>query len=79
MFIKKVEVEFMFENVIKASENMQGILFGNKVFLNDSECGPSLYTAVITDNADKVLVNLDVDSVDYLQENPDLLFELLAS
>jgi hypothetical protein len=81
MFIKKVEVSFLFEGVIKPSENMQGILFGSKVLVLPSEKNGSdfgLYN-VITENSDHVIVNLDVDSVDYLQENPDLLLELITA
>jgi hypothetical protein len=79
MNIKKVEVQFLFEGIINPSENMQGVLFGNKVFLNDNECGPGLYNAVITDSSDKVLVNLDVDSTDYMAGNADLLIDLLTA
>jgi hypothetical protein len=79
--MKKVTVEYRFENEIRQSENEKGLLLGSKVlvFPNEKCAEFGLYNAVITDNADKVLVNLDTDPVDYLQENPDLLFELLAS
>lgn len=79
MYIKKVEVEFEFEGVINPTENMQGVLFGNMVFLNDTECGPGLYNAVIKGDTDKVLVNLDADSTDYLEGKTNLLIDFLTA
>ena len=77
--MKKVEVEFRFENVIKPSENMQGVLFSDFVFLNDSECGPGLYAAKPTEDPNKVLVDLDEDSTDYLAGKADLLIDFLTA
>jgi hypothetical protein len=79
MDIRKVEVEFLFEGVINPHENMQGVLFGNMVFLNDDECGPGLYNALISDNYNKVLVDLDADSTDYLAGKAELLIDLLTA
>jgi hypothetical protein len=76
---KKVEVSFLFECVINPSENIQGVLLGDMVLLNDNECGPGLYKAITTDDANKVLVNLDEDSTDYLIGNGKLLIDLLTA
>lgn len=79
MMKKLVTVEFLYQGVINPSENEQGVLFGDKVLVVGSENGAGLYNAVISDSADKVLVNLDVDSVDFLQENPEMLIGLIVS
>lgn len=80
MNIKKVEVKFLFDGLINPNENASGILFGNKVLVlpNDNGADFGLYNAVICEHSLSVLVNLDADSVDYLQEDPDLLLNLLA-
>ena len=77
--MKKVEVEFLFEGIIKPSENMQGVLFRDMVFLNDNECGPGLYAVKPTEDPNKFLVDLDSDSTDYMAGNADLLIDLLTA
>jgi hypothetical protein len=79
--MKRVIIEFLFEGKTNQNENANGILFGNKALVLPNENGADfgLYDVVIGENSKKVTVNLDVDSVDYLQENPDLLLELIAA
>jgi len=80
MKLRKVTVQFRFENEIRESENEKGFLIGTKVLLLPSEkCAePGLYHAVILDNDDKtVLVDLDADSTDFLCERPGKLLNLI--
>lgn len=70
---KLVTVEFLYKNEIRESENMEGILLGDKVLVVDDGCELSLYNAVIFNNDEKVLVNLDANPVDFLEHNPEPL------
>ncbi|WP_394136895.1 hypothetical protein [Cytobacillus oceanisediminis] len=75
--MKKVTVQFVFDGVIRPQENLQGVLFGDKVLIAGGEVG--LYQAVKTDNPDEVIVDLVANDTDYLSENPALLIELIVS
>jgi hypothetical protein len=79
--MKKVIVEFLFEGIINSNENETGILFGGKVLVIGNADGADfgLYNAIFCDNTEKVLVNLDVDTVNFLEEDSELLLELIAS
>lgn len=75
--MKKVTVQYKFENVINPRDNEPGVLLGDKVLVTAEGFG--LYQAVKTDNPDVVIVNLDVNATDFLADKPALLVDLIVS
>ncbi|WP_427036622.1 hypothetical protein [Cytobacillus pseudoceanisediminis] len=75
--MKKVTVQYRFENVINPRDNEPGVLFGDKVLVTEEGFG--LYQAIKTDNPNVVIVDLDENVTDHLAENPTFLIDLIVS
>lgn len=77
--MKKVTVQYLYENEIRESENEPGILFSDsKVFVTRSFS--SIYTAIPTADPNVVLVNLDADATDHLQgKDPAIIIDMLMA
>lgn len=73
---KAVVVRYLYEGIIKESENERGVLVGDKVFVHDNETGAQLLSAVKTDKPDEVLVDLDADATNYLA-GPEQVIDLM--
>ncbi|MDW7616984.1 hypothetical protein SC499_20260 [Peribacillus simplex] len=63
--LKKVNVQFVYENISDKSDFETGALFPDGRVLVDID-GISLYDCVPTDYPDLYVVNLDVNDVDHL-------------
>jgi hypothetical protein len=78
--MKKVIVEYRYENYFKEDENEIGVLFENgKVLVADAIGGTSIYNSHPSPNPGCVVVNLDKDGKDYLSDNPELLVNLILT
>lgn len=77
--MKKVIVTYLFDGIIRESENETGILFPNgKVFVEKNELG--LYNATPTAKEGIVLVNLDADDNNFLKdEDPSNIIDLILA
>jgi hypothetical protein len=74
---KQVTVEFLYNGEIRESENLSGVLFGDKVLVvGDGEIG--LYNAQATAKPGVYLVDLDNDVCDILPVNPTLIFDIMC-
>lgn len=76
--MKKVIVEYRYENYFEENENEIGILFENgQVLVVDAIGGTSIYNAHPSPTPGCVVVDLDKDGDDYLSDNPEKLIELI--
>jgi hypothetical protein len=74
---KRVTVQFLYNGEIRESENLSGVLIGNRVLVaGDGEIG--LYSAQATAKPGVYLVDLDNDGCDILPVNPTAIFDIIC-
>jgi hypothetical protein len=73
-----VTVVYIFENKSFDSENGQGLIIDNKVLVSDED-GTGLYEFQLTSDPNTVIVNLDVNSTDYLNGKAEALLNLICA
>lgn len=78
--VKKVTVEFKFENVCREDENEMGVLFPDgHVLVADAIGGISIYHSYPSSKPGFVMVDLDNDKHDLAIDNPELTINLILS
>jgi hypothetical protein len=78
--MKKVTVEYRYEDYFSENENDIGVLFENgKVLVADKNGLVGIYNAYPSPNEGCVRVDLDADGTDYTSDNPEFIVDLVLS